>query len=548
MTPRLIFIVISALLCAGLGYWANLWAPALWGFLLVLPPVILGIYDIIQKKSTLLRIYPVIGHARYLLEEIRPEIQQYFIESNLDGMPFDREHRSLVYQRAKGQTDKLPFGTQRDVERAGYEWMHHSIDPKSSQKIEPRVLIGGKDCTQPYAVSHLNVSAMSFGSLGANAIRALNLGAKAGGFYHNTGEGAISAHHEHGGDLVWQIGTGYFGCRQPDGSFDAEKFREKAMQDNVKMIEIKLSQGAKPGHGGILPAAKITPEIAEIRGVDLGQEVVSPSGHKSIKSPRQLLDFVIRLRELSGGKPVGFKLCVGYRSEFLGICKAMAESGNLPDFITVDGGEGGTGAAPVELSNSVGMPLRDGLIFVDNSLRGFGLRRKITVIASGKIVTGFHIVRALALGADICNSARGMMFALGCIQARRCHTNDCPVGVATQDTSRNRWLDVPDKAQRVARFQSATIRDFLGLLAAAGLDHPGQVRPLHVWRRVQGFTVKHFGELYPVLDEGDLLDPKTVPEDWRMAWDVANPDNFQPYDRLESRGKVMASSLPGSTK
>ncbi len=499
---------------------------ALWLFVGVGPLIALGLHDVIQTKHSLLRIYPVIGHGRYLFEAIRPEIQQYFVESNTDGMPFSREFRSVIYQRSKGARDTVPFGTQRDVDRVGYEWMTHSLAPHPVPEEEPRIRIGGEYCSQPYDASHLNISAMSFGSLSAHAVLALNLGAKRGGFYHNTGEGSISSYHlEHGGDLVWQIGTGYFGCRNQTGDFDPEAFAEKARAASVKMIEIKLSQGAKPGHGGILPAAKITPEISRIRGVPMGSDVVSPPAHSTFSSPRGLLEFVQQLRELSGGKPTGFKLCIGHRSEFLGICKAMIETGLLPDFITVDGAEGGTGAAPIELSNSVGMPMRDGLLFVNSALRGVGLRDKIRVIAAGKITTGFHMIRALALGADMCNSARGMMFSLGCIQARRCNTNECPVGITTHEPGRVQGLVVADKALRVARYHEDTIRSFLELLASNGLSCPDDLRPHNVLRRVDGVTIKPFSEVYEYLEDGCLLDDR-APEEWADRWERGCSDRF----------------------
>jgi glutamate synthase domain-containing protein 2 len=481
----------------------------------------------LQTRHSLLRVYPVIGHGRYFMEFIRPEIQQYFVESNTDGMPFSRELRSLVYQRAKGERDTVPFGTQHDVDAVGYEWMTHSMAARPLRGGEPRLYVGGPDCKQPYLASHLNVSAMSYGSLSKNAILALNLGAKLGGFAHNTGEGGLSPYHlELGGDVIWQIGSGYFGCRNAEGGFDPDKFAEKACLPSVKMVEIKISQGAKPGHGGILPAAKVSLEIAQIRGVSLGKDVISPPSHTAFGTPRELLEFVARLRELSGGKPIGFKLCVGHRSEFLGICKAMLETKILPDFITVDGAEGGTGAAPIELSNSVGMPMRDGVLFVNSALRGVNLRNQIRVIAAGKVVTGFHIVRALALGADMCNAARAMMLALGCIQARRCNHNDCPVGVATQDPSRVQGLVVPEKAKRVARYHADTIHAFRELIAANGLDAPADIRPRNVLRRVDAVTIKTFDDVYEYLPIGCLLDPATIPPAWRDTWTRAHPDSF----------------------
>lgn len=507
---------------------AVLWPPALWALVIVLPVILVGLRDVTQRRRTLLRAYPVIGHGRYLLESFRPEIQQYFVESNTDGMPYNREFRSLVYQRAKGDRDTVAFGTQRDVNRVGYEWMTHSLAPLHIPKQEPRVRVGGRACTQPYMASHLNISAMSYGSLSRNAVLSLNGGAKLGGFAHNTGEGGISPYHlEPGGDLIWQIGTGYFGCRTEDGLFDPELFSKQAALPQVKMIELKLSQGAKPAHGGMLPGSKVTPEIAAIRHVPLGQDVLSPPAHRMFHTPRGLLEFIQRMRELSDGKPVGFKLCIGHRSEFLGICKAMLETGITPDFITVDGAEGGTGAAPVELSNSVGMPLRDGLLFVNSALRGIGLRDQIRVIAAGKVISGFHMVRAIALGADICNAARAMMFALGCIQARRCNANDCPVGVATQVEWRNNTLDVPDKTQRVYRYHRDTVEAFLELVSSNGLHAPADIRPRNVLRRVDAVTIRPFSEVYEYLPVGCLLgDSAGIPERWREPWRNASPEAF----------------------
>jgi len=519
---RNIFFTFAMVVPLLIGVAAVWWPAVLWLLVLVGPLVLLGLHDVIQRKHALLRIYPVIGHGRFLMENVRPEIQQYFVESNINGTPFNREFRSIVYQRAKGDLDTRAFGTQHDVNRVGYEWIHHSLAPQPVAEFEPRVTVGGEDCTQPYEASHLNISAMSFGSLGRTSILALNEGAQIGGFAHNTGEGGISRYHlEPGGDLIWQVGTGYFGCRDSVGHFDPQQFEERSRHESVKMIEIKLSQGAKPAHGGILPKEKLTPEIAEIRGVPLGHDVISPPAHSAFSSPVGLLEFVARLRELSGGKPVGFKLCIGLRAEFLAICKAMLELQILPDFITVDGAEGGTGAAPMELTNSVGMPMRDGLQFVHNSLRGTGLRRNIRVIAAGKIITAFHMFRTIALGADLCNAARPMMLALGCIQARRCNTNTCPVGIATQDPSRYQGIDVKDKAHRVAEYHRATIRAFLELLAGAGLTSPREIDAYQVLRRINPFTIHHFAEIYPELDKGALLDEANLPDWWRSYWNAA---------------------------
>lgn len=523
---RTFFYVISVGLFAANITLAHYWAPALWGLAFLIPLFGLGMWDVLQTKHSIRRNFPLIGHGRYLLEQIRPEINQYFIESNWDGMPFNRSKRSVVYQRAKGQTDTVPFGTQTDVYSTGYEWINHSLVPKPVLKEGPRVLIGGKDCRQPYSASVFNISAMSYGSLSNNAVRALNKGAKLGGFYHNTGEGGLSPYHlENGGDIVWQIGTGYFGCRDADGNFDEENFKKRAHLPQVKMIELKLSQGAKPGHGGILPAAKVTAEIAQIRGVSQGKDVLSPPAHTAFSTPRGLLEFIARLRELSGGKPVGFKLCLGKHREFLAICKAMLQTGILPDFITVDGGEGGTGAAPMEFSDSVGTPLNDGLIFIHNALVGIGVRDQIKIICSGKVTTGFAIASKLALGADLCNSARGMMFALGCIQALRCNNNTCPTGVATQDLDLVKGLNVGDKSVRVKNFHHATVHSFLEVIAAAGLSHPSELRPWHIQRRVSAWEVKHYGEIYPYIESNALLGAE-APQAYARPWTAANAESF----------------------
>jgi len=443
------------------------------GLLVVL--LAIGIYDVTQKSHAILRNFPLVGHFRYLFEKISPEIQQYFIESNTDGKPFSRNTRSLVYRRAKGVNDTHPFGTQKDIEGEDYIALRHSIYAVHTGEDDPRVIVGNELCLQPYSASIYNISAMSFGSLSSNAVRALNLGAKKGNFYHNTGEGGISSHHRQGGDLVWQIGTGYFGCRNEHGDFDEEKFTEKANWPEVKMIEIKISQGAKPGHGGVLPGVKNTKEIAEIRGVEKGTTVLSPPAHSSFTNEFELVDFIAKLRKLSGGKPVGFKLCIGRTEEFTALCKAMVAKKCWPDFITVDGAEGGTGAAPLEFSDSVGLPLEPSLIFVRGTLEKFQLRDKIRIIASGKAVSAFSILKNIAIGADLCNSARGFMFSLGCIQALRCNTNECPTGVATQNPSLIKGLIVTDKSERVFRFHKNTVHAVQELIGAAGHKHPSEL-------------------------------------------------------------------------
>ncbi len=523
---RRVFLTLSAATLAFVALAAQAWPHVRWSLVVIVPVILRGVADMLQTKQAVRRNFPLIGHGRYLLEKIRPEINQYFVESNHDGRPFSRNDRSVVYQRAKGELDTLPFGTQRDVYAAGYEWINHSLAPVHRDTTCARVRVGGPACAQPYSASILNVSAMSYGSLSMNAVLALNAGARAGGFAHNTGEGGLSPYHlEPGGDLVWQIGTGYFSCRTPDGRFNPDAFEERAALPAVKMIEIKLSQGAKPGHGGILPAAKLTPEIVAIRGVVPGEDVVSPPAHSTFSTPIGLLQFIQLLRDASGGKPVGFKLCVGKRHEFFGIVKAMLESGIVPDFITVDGAEGGTGAAPLEFSDSVGTPLSEGLSFVHNALVGAGLRDQVRLIASGKVNTGFQIATKLALGADMCNAARAMMFALGCIQALRCNTNRCPTGVATQDPELVRGLHVGDKSERVARFHRETVKSFFDVLGSTGLVCPGDLKPWYVMRRVSSGEVRSYHDIYPPIEPGALL-TASVTGSLGQAWAAARADRF----------------------
>ncbi len=502
-----------------------------WLSLLSLGLFAVGWHDYRQTRRAVLRNYPVTGHLRFLLEYIRPEIRQYFLESDEDQLPFSRNQRAMVYSRAKRENDKRGFGTIKAVYDGSSEWIGHSAIPRHADPATFRVQIGGPLCLQPYSASIFNISAMSFGSLSPNAIRALNRGAHMGGFAHDTGEGSISSYHrEHGGDLIWEIGSGYFGCRNSAGRFDAEKFAENASAPQVKMIEIKLSQGAKPGHGGVLPAAKVTAEIAAARGVSLGQDCVSPAAHSEFSTPLELMDFIRRLRELSGGKPVGFKLCIGQPWEWFGIVKAMLESGICPDFVVVDGSEGGTGAAPVEFSDHVGMPMREGLRMVHNSLVGAGLRDQVRIGVSGKIISAFDVARAVALGADWCNSARGFMFALGCIQSRSCHTDHCPTGVATQDPDRQRALVVPDKAERVKNFHELTVQALAELVGAAGLTHPSEISADHIMvRDAAGQAVTLSSRLTSVAP-GALLDealPASQPEPWRSQWAAASAAHFE---------------------
>ena len=512
-----VILLVFTLLGAGVTGLSGWW-PVLFLFL-----SLVGLHDLQQQHHAILRNYPVIGHLRFMLEYIRPEIRQYFLESETDASPFSRAQRSLVYSRAKGDSDKRPFGTQLDVRAIGYEWINHSIATTVLKSHDFRIQIGGSQCKQPYSMSRFNISAMSFGALSANAILALNLGAKRGGFAHDTGEGSISRHHRtHGGDLIWEIGSGYFGCRDASGHFSPEHFSENVKSDQVKMVEIKLSQGAKPGHGGVLPGAKVTEEIAEARGVGVGEDCVSPSSHSSFSTPLELMQFVQQLRELSDGKPVGMKLCIGHPWEWFGIVKAMRESKIYPDFVVVDGAEGGTGAAPLEFSDHIGMPLQEGLRLVHNTLVGAGLREHVRVGASGKIVSAFDMARAFALGADWCNSARGFMFALGCIQAQTCHTGRCPTGVTTQDPKRQMALVVPSKADRVENFHRNTLEALQELLEAAGLHDPSELSPRHIMQRVSETQVLHLSELVDTLApdsllQSDLSHLPAVYQDWAHA-------------------------------
>ncbi|MDD1651404.1 MAG: FMN-binding glutamate synthase family protein, partial [Methylococcaceae bacterium] len=486
----------------------------------------LGINDMKQDEHAILRNYPITGHARFLMEALRPTLRQYFFEGENDGRPFSRDRRSLVYQRAKGQLDKRPFGTEFDVYDPSYEWISHSLAPTEVREHDFRVKVGGPACTKPYYASVLNISAMSFGSLSANAIRALNSGAKAGGFAHDTGEGGVSPYHrENGGDIIWEIGSGYFGCRDVEGNFSPENFVKTATLEQVRMIEIKLSQGAKPGHGGVLPAAKVTEEISRIRGVRMGEDCVSPAQHPAFSTPMELIAFIQQLRELSGGKPVGFKLCMGRKHEFLAIVKAMLTTGIAPDFIVVDGKEGGTGAAPSEFIDHMGMPLREGLSFVHFALVGAGLRDRIKLGASGMMISAFDIARTMALGADWVNMARAFMFAVGCIQSQTCHTDRCPTGVATQDADRQRALVVPDKAIRVAQFHEKTLMALAEVVGGAGLTHPSQLRRFHFQKRVSESVVKSFMDLYPALRKGELLTGTEDPR-YKGAWQRAQAESF----------------------
>ncbi len=517
-------VLLLTILFAALGVWIS--GYFFWGLLLFGPLLVLAVWDLVQERHSICRNFPILGRLRFLQEAIRPEWHQYFIESDTDGRPYSRVQRTLIYERAKDISGLQPFGTEFDVYSDDYEWLTHSISPHPKNEDGFRVDVGGPDCTHPYSCSLINISAMSFGAISPNAIRALNKGAKLGRFYHTTGEGGLSSYHkEFGGDLVWQIGTGYFGCRNDDGTFNEEMFAEQAQIDSVRMIEIKVSQGAKPGHGGVLPAAKVTREIANTRRVPVGRDCISPPGHSAFHTPTEMCQYIETLRKLSGGKPVGFKLCVGRPHEFLAICKAMKSTGILADFVTVDGAEGGTGAAPPEFSDRLGTPLREGLIFVHNALVGCGLRDRIRIACSGKVSSAFHIARNMALGADWCNVARGFMMAVGCIQAQSCHTNKCPVGVATQDHLLQRALDVGDKSQRAFHFHANLMETLAEIVAAAGLDHPQEFLPAHICKRVGPSKIVTYEQAYDFLDEGELLNGTDNPI-YRRCWDAASPDTF----------------------
>lgn len=526
---RIIFGILGLLVAATavIGY---CWPPALWGLLLLALLAVLGVHDVLQEKRALWRNYPIVGHLRMILERQRGPIRQYFAESDTDGKPFGREQRSVVYARAKGEMDTLPFGTRHDLYAVGTEWIAHSMAPHEAPEVPPRVRIGGPECAHPYDASFLNMSAMSFGSLSPAAVRALNGGAAIGGFAQNTGEGGISPHHlELGGDLIWQIGTGYFGCRTLDGAFDAEQFAARASLPQVKAIEVKISQGAKPSHGGILPAVKVNEEIGRIRGVRPGVDCISPAWHSAFDSPRTMLLFLQQLRRCSG-KPVGIKLCIGDWTDFFGIGKAMHETGLPIDFITVDGAEGGTGAAPLELTNSVGAPLTDGLLLVHDVLTGFNLRAKTRIIASGRIITGFDMVQRIAIGADLCNAARGFLFSIGCIQALACNRNTCPTGVATQNPHLVRGLVVADKQVRAANYHRATVHSLLEIVGVAGLEHPRDLRPWHIQRRVSPAEVQSYARLHAYVEPGDFLQEK-IPRAYEWPMRLSSPDAFGPKRR-----------------
>ena len=524
--PYVISILLTVLF-AVLSIWLSPWwwiGTGISGFLMFV-----GTYDICQKRHSITRSVPILAHLRFFMEFISPEMRQYFLETNTSGRPFNRDQRSLVYERSKNIEGLKPFGTEIDVYSEEYEWMVHSIAPTKKAETAFRTTVGGEQCSKPYSCSLLNISSMSFGAISPNAIMAMNHGAKKAGFAHWTGEGGYSPYHQkYGGDVVWQIGTGYFGCRNNDGTFNPDLFAEQAVEDQIKMVEIKISQGAKPGHGGVLPAAKITNEIAKTRKIPMGQDCLSPPAHSAFQTPIELCHYIKQLRDLSGGKPIGFKLCIGMPHEFLAICKAILETGIRPDFINIDGGEGGTGAAPPEFSNSMGAPLIEGLVFAHNALVGCGLRDKIKIACAGKVTSAAHIIRNLAIGADWCLAARGFMLAVGCIQAQKCHTNTCPVGVATQEPSRYAALDVPDKAERVFRFHTNTMEAFNELLAAMGLDHPEQLCPRHVSKRVEPNKVRSYQAAYSFLETDSLITGTCEHPVLIQAWNHSSANSFRP--------------------
>ncbi len=519
-------IILASLLCLALGYRVS--AGWLWPLVVLAPLLLLGLWDLFQTSHTLRRLYPVSAHFRWMFEWVRPYMREYLLDSDHQGRPYSHNQRALVYRRAKDVESVQAFGTEMDHYEPRYEWINHSIVGHEQDVTHYRIMVGGEACRKPYSVSVFNISAMSFGSLSGRAIEALNIGAKMGGFYHDTGEGGISSHHlTHGGDLVWEIGTGYFGCRTEDGQFDKERFARQASLDQVKMIEIKLSQGAKPGQGGLLPGAKVTPAIASARGVPVGKDVRSPPRHTAFSTPVGMMEWIAELRDLSGGKPIGFKLCLGHRWEFLALVKAMLKTGITPDFIMIDGAEGGTGAAPAELSNHVGTPLREGLVFVVNALTGAGLRDRIRIGVAGKIVDGHDLAANLALGADWCNAARTFMFSIGCVQTKKCHNGHCPTGVATQDPWREAGLVVEDKGPRAFNFHRNTVGALAQYVGAAGLVNPWQLRPHHLRVRMDGNQVHSADYIYDFLEEGALLDApdETVYGRW---WAMADAENFAP--------------------
>ena len=530
VVPMFAILTITAVALLFLGSIALAVLHSLWWLIAVVifaALLALAIYDVIQPRLAVLRIYPLLGHMRYLMEEIRPMIQQYFVERNWDGRPYDADARALIYERARGIHAEKSFGTELEVRDSGYEYLLHSVVPGKRPKGEHRVVIGGPQCSQPFDVSLLNIASMSFGALSVNAVRAMNRGAYKGGFFQESGEGGVTRYHlESGADIVWEFGSGYFGCRTPEGNFNPEMFAQRVVHPNIKGVLIKLSQGAKPGLGGVLPAEKITPEIVEARGVVPGKDCISPPSHTAFTTPTELMQFVGQLRELSNGKPIGFKLCVGLRTDVLAIVKAMLETGILPDFIVVDGSEGGTGAAPLEYEDHVGTPLTEGLILMHNALVGAGIRQHIKIGAAGKIVAGTDIIRRIAQGADYCLAARAMMMATGCIQAQRCHTNKCPTGVATQNPRLYRGLDMDDKAEQVYHYHKSTVAETAQMIATIGLDSPDQLRPAHIFRRVSQSRVESYAEAYDWLEPGELLG--TPRRSWAEDWNHADPHRFGP--------------------
>ena len=494
--PFLLVWLLTGILLVAFSFMVAIHVLASFWLFIPLLLLIVVAFDTFQNKSSLRKNYPLVGRLRYLLESVRPELRQYFFESELDGKPFNRRQRSIVYQRAKNVKQTISFGMHDDPNRIGYEWAAHTVYPKKADPATFRVVFGNFQCTHPYDSSIFNIGAMSYGAMSKTAIASLNKGAAKGNFAHNTGEGGISEYHLHGADIIWQIGTGYFGCRNNDGSFSESLFASNAALPEVKMIELKLSQGAKPGHGGLLPAQKNTPEIARIRNISPYKTVHSPSAHSAFGNARELVYFLGKLRHLSGGKPVGFKICIGRKEEFIEIIQAIDNVGIIPDFITIDGAEGGTGAAPLEFIDYMGMALVDALVFASNTLSEFDLKKHIKIIASGKMITAFDIAKTISLGADACYSSRGMMFALGCIQALICDSGKCPVGITTQDKSLYKGIDVTDKSERVANFHKNTMKALADFIGACGFEKTEELIPEIFFKRTKQNLNQSFAEIY----------------------------------------------------
>lgn len=523
---RRIFWIVSLICIITLGVLGGFWPYVLLGFILVGPLFLIGLYDVLQRDDNILRNYPVVGHLRYLALKVRPEIHQYFIAGEQESRPFNWEIRQHITFYAHNLNSYHPFGTVHNIHAMDYDNTEHSMIVKDVPEEEFRVLVGGDQCSKPYLASRINISAMSYGALSQTAVEAFNRAAKLGNFAQNTGEGGLSKYHlEPGGDIIFQVGTGYFSCRTKDGKFDPERFKACAVHEQVKMIELKISQGAKPSHGGVLPGVKVSKEIAAVRLVEPFVDCISPPMHSAFSTPIGMMEFIQKLRELSGGKPVGFKICIGKFHEFLAIIKAMLQTKILPDFITIDGAEGGTGAAPLEFTNYIGTPLDDALIFAHNALVGTGLRDKIRLIASGKMTNGFDMLSKAALGADMFNMARSMMFSLGCVQSRRCHNNTCPTGITTQNPALYYAVVPHKKAPEIVSYYERTKKRFLLILGACGLEKFSNISPDLIRRRIDVNTTKTYGEIYHYLQPNELLEkPEQTP--YAASWARAQAEIF----------------------